>query len=117
MAGADFCRVVCDEAAAAAVTAVDGLAAVFAGSGDDMGFVIVGQRRRDVLNVTIATNGALADGITGAGTGGGHGIDLIAVFALGGSCLLHLSAAGAELQQLAIGFAGGVTDDDALPLW
>ena len=107
--------VVCDEAAAAAVTAVDGLAAVFAGSGDDMGFVIVRQRRRDVLNVTIPTDGALADGITGAGTGGGHGIDLIAVFALGCGGLLHLSAAGAKLQQLAIGFAGGVTDDDALP--
>ena len=107
--------VVCDEAAAAAVTAVDGLAAVFAGSGDDMGFVIVRQRRRDVLNVTIPTGGALADGITGAGTGGGHGIDLIAVFALGRGGLLHLSAAGAELQQLAIRFAGSVADDDALP--
>ena len=107
--------VVCDEAAAAAVAAVDGLAAVLAGSGDDMGFVIVRQRRRDVLNVTIPTDGALADGITGAGTGGGHGIDLIAVFALGRGGLLHLSAAGAKLQQLAIRFAGGVADDDALP--
>ena len=107
--------VVCDEAAAAAVTAVDGLAAVFAGSGDDMGFVIVRQRRRDVLNVTIPTDGALADSITGAGTGGSHGIDLIAVFALGRGGLLHLSAAGAELQQLAIRFAGSVADDDALP--
>ena len=107
--------VVCDEAAAAAVTAVDGLAAVFAGSGDDMGFVIMRQRRCDVLNVTIPTDGALADGITGAGTGGSHGIDLIAVFALGRGGLLHLSAAGAQFQQLAIRFAGGVTDDDALP--
>ena len=107
--------VVCDEAAAAAVTAVDGLAAVFAGSGDDMGFVIVRQRRCDVLNVTIPTDGALADGITGAGTGGSHGIDLIAVFALGRGGLLHLAAAGAKLQQFAIRFAGGVTDDDALP--
>ena len=107
--------VVCDEAAAAAVAAVDGLAAVLAGSGDDMGFVIVRQRRRDVLNVTIPTDGALADGITGAGTGGSHGIDLIAVFALGRGGLLHLSAAGAKLQQLAIRFAGGVADDDALP--
>ena len=107
--------VVCDEAAAAAVTAVDGLAAVFAGSGDDMGFVIVRQRRRDVLNVTIPTGGALADGITGAGTGGSHGVDLIAVFALGRGGLLHLSAAGAQFQQLAIRFAGGVADDDALP--
>ena len=107
--------VVRHEAAAAAVTAVDGLAAVFAGGGDDMGFVIVRQRRRDVLNVTISTDGALADGITGAGTGGGHGIDLIAVFALGRGSLLHLSAAGTKFQQLAIGFAGGITDDDALP--
>ena len=31
------------------------------------GFVIVRQRRRDVLNVTIPTDGALADSITGAG--------------------------------------------------
>ena len=75
----------------------------------------MGQNGSDVLNVTIATNGALADGITGAGTGGGHGIDLIAVFALGRGGLLHLSAAGAELQQLAIRFAGSVADDDALP--
>ena len=37
------------------------------------------------------------------------------MFALGRGGLLHLSAAGAKLQQLAIGFAGGVTDDDALP--
>ena len=37
------------------------------------------------------------------------------MFALGRGGLLHLSAAGAELQQLAIGFAGGVADDDALP--
>ena len=107
--------VVCDEAAAAAVTAVDGLAAVFAGSGDDMGFVIVRQRRCDVLNVTIPTDGALADGITGAGTGGSPGIDLIAVFALGRGGLLHFAAAGAQLQLLAVCFAGGVTDDDALP--
>ena len=107
--------VVRHEAAAAAVTEVDGLAAVFAGSGDDMGFIIVRQRRCDVLNVTIPTDGALADGITGAGTGGGHGIDLIAVFALGRGGLLHLAAAGAKLQQFAIRFAGGVTDDDALP--
>ena len=107
--------VVRHEAAAAAIAAVDGLTAVLAGSGDDMGFVIVRQRRRDVLNVTIPTDGALADGITGAGTGGGHGIDLIAVFALGRGGLLHLSAAGAQLQLLAVCFAGGVTDDDALP--
>ena len=73
------------------------------------------QRRRDVLNVTIPTGGALADGIARAGTGGGHGRDLIAVFALGCGGLLHLSAAGAKFQQLAIGFAGSVTDDDALP--
>ena len=107
--------VVRHEAAAAAVTAVDGLAAVLAGSGDDMGFVIVRQRRRDVLNVTIPTGGALADGIARAGTGGSHGVDLIAVFALGCGGLLHLSAAGAQFQQLAIRFAGGVADDDALP--
>ena len=80
-----------------------------------MGFVIVRQRRRDVLNVTIPTDGALADGITGAGTGGSHGIDLIAVFALGRGGLLHFAAAGAQLQLLAVCFAGGVTDDDALP--
>ena len=37
------------------------------------------------------------------------------MFALGRGGLLHLSAAGAKLQQLAIRFAGGVADDDALP--
>ena len=108
-------RIVCDKGTAAAIAAVDGLAAALTGRGDYMGFVVMGQNGSDVLNVTIATNGALADGITGAGTGGGHGIDLIAVFALGRGGLLHLSAAGAELQQLAIRFAGSVADDDALP--
>ena len=107
--------VVRHEAAAAAIAAVDGLAAALTGRGDYMGFVVMGQNGSNVLNVTIATNGALVDGITGAGTGGGHGIDLIAVFALGRGGLLHLSAAGAELQQLAIRFAGSVADDDALP--
>ena len=94
---------------------MDGLAAALTGRGDYMGFVVMGQNGSDVLNVTIPTDGALADGITGAGTGGGHGIDLIAVFALGRGGLLHLSAAGAQLQLLAVCFAGGVTDDDALP--
>ena len=107
--------VVRDEAAAAAVAAVDGLAAVFAGSGDHMGFVIMGQNRSDVLNVTISANGAFPDGVAGAGTGGGHGIDLIAVFALGRCRLLHLAAAGAQFQQLAVRITGGVADDDALP--
>ena len=37
------------------------------------------------------------------------------MFALGRGGLLHLSAAGAQLQLLAVCFAGGVTDDDALP--
>ena len=108
-------RIVCDKGTAAAIAAVDGLAAALTGRGDYMGFVVMGQNGSDVLNVTIPTDGALADGITGAGTGGGHGIDLIAVFALGRGGLLHLSAAGAQFQQLAIRFAGGVADDDALP--
>ena len=108
-------RIVCDKGTAAAIAAVDGLAAALTGRGDYMGLVIVRQRRCDVLNVTIPTDGALADGITGAGTGGSHGIDLIAVFALGRGGLLHFAAAGAQLQQLAIRFAGGVADDDALP--
>ena len=107
--------IVRDEAAAAAIAAVDGLATVFAGSGNHMGFVIVRQRRRDVLNVTIPADGALADGVAGIGAGGGHGVGLIGMLALGGGSLLHLAAAGAEFQQLAVRFAGGVTDDDALP--
>ena len=37
------------------------------------------------------------------------------MLSLGRGGLLHLAAAGAELQQLAIGFAGGIADDDALP--
>ena len=107
--------VVRDEAASAAIAAVDGLAAALTGRGDDMGFVVMGQNGSDVLDMAVAADGALSDGITGAGTGGSHGIDLIAVFALGRGGLLHLSAAGAQLQLLAVCFAGGVTDDDALP--
>ena len=107
--------VVCDETAAAAVAAVDGLAAGFAGSGDDMGFVIVRQRRRDVLNVTIPADGALADGVAGTGAGGSHGVGLIGMLALGGGRLLHLAAAGTQFQKLAVRITGGVADDDALP--
>ena len=108
-------RIVRDKRTAAAIAAMDGLTAVLAGGGNHMGFVVMGQNRSDVLDMAVTANGAFPDGIAGAGTGGGHGIDLIAVFALGRGGLLHLSAAGAKLQQLAIGFAGGVTDDDALP--
>ena len=108
-------RIVCDKGTAAAIAAMDGLTAVLAGGGNHMGFVVMGQNRSDVLDMAVTANGAFPDGIAGAGTGGGHGIGLIAVFALGRGGLLHLSAAGAKLQQLAIGFAGGVTDDDALP--
>ena len=108
-------RIVCDKRTAASIAAMDGLTAVLAGGRNHMGFVVMGQNRSDVLDIAIAANGAFPDGIAGAGTGGGHGIDLIAVFALGRGGLLHLAAAGAKLQQLAIRFAGGVTDDDALP--
>ena len=69
----------------------------------------------NVLDVPVSAHRTLLCGIAGAGTGGSHGIDLIAVFALGRGGLLHLSAAGAQFQQLAIRFAGGVADDDALP--
>ena len=108
-------RIVCDKGTAAAIAAMDGLTAVLAGGGNHMGFVVMGQNRSDVLDMAVTANGAFPDGIAGAGTGGGHGIDLIAVFALGRGGLLHLSAAGAQLQLLAVCFAGGVTDDDALP--
>ena len=107
--------IVRDEAAAAAIAAMDGLAAVFAGSGNHMGFVIVGQCRRDVLDVTISADGALADGITGSRTGRGNGVGFVLMLALGGGSLLHLAAAGAEFQQLTVRFAGDVADDEALP--
>ena len=108
-------RIVCDKRTAAAIAAMDGLSLCIAGSLDHMGLVIMRNGGRNFLDMPIPTDGALADGIAGAGTGGSHGIDLIAVFALGRGGLLHLSAAGAELQQLAIRFAGSVADDDALP--
>ena len=106
-------RVVRHEAAAAAIAAVDGLAAILAGGGDHMGLILVRKRGGDVLDMAVPADSAFPDGIAGAGTGGGHGVGLISMLALGGSCLLHLSAAGAKLQQLAIGFADSVTDDDA----
>ena len=108
-------RIVCDKRTAAAIAAMDGLSLCIAGSLDHMGLVIMRNGGRNFLDMAVAANGAFPDGIAGAGTGGSHGIDLIAVFALGRGGLLHLSTAGAKLQQLAIGFAGSVTDDDALP--
>ena len=100
---------------AASIAAMDGLSLCIAGSLDHMSLVIMRNGGSNVLDVPVSAHRTLLCGIAGAGTGGSHGIDLIAVFALGRGGLLHLAAAGAKLQQLAIGFAGGVTDDDALP--
>ena len=80
-----------------------------------MGFVVMGQNGSDVLDMAVAADGALADGVAGVRAGGSYGMSLILMLALGRGGLLHLAAAGAELQQLAIGFAGGIADDDALP--
>ena len=107
--------VVRHEAAAAAIAAVDGLTAALTGRGDHMGFVVMGQNGSDVLDMAVAADGALADGVAGVRAGGSYGMSLILMLALGRGGLLHLAAAGAELQQLAIGFAGGIADDDALP--
>ena len=112
---AECVSVVRDEAASAAIAAVDGLAAALTGRGDDMGFVVMGQNGSDVLDMAVAANGALADGVARVGAGGGHGVGLIDMLAPGRGGLLHLAAAGAELQHLAVCLAGGVTDDDALP--
>jgi len=38
------------------------------------------------------------------------------MLSLGRGGLLYLAAAGAELQQLAIGLAGGIADDDGAAL-
>ena len=57
--------VVCDKAAAAAVAAVDGLAAALTGRGDYMGFVVMGQNGSDVLDMAVAADGALSDGVAG----------------------------------------------------
>ena len=108
-------RIVCDKGTAAAIAAVDGLAAALTGRGDYMGFVVMGQNGSDVLDMAVAADGALADGVAGVRAGGSYGMSLILMLALGRGGLLHLSAAGAELQQLAIRFAGSVADDDALP--
>ena len=108
-------RIVRDKGTAASIAAMDGLSLCIAGSLDHMSLVIMRNGGSNVLDMAVTANGAFPDGIAGAGTGGGHGIDLIAVFAFGRGGLLHLAAAGAKLQQLAIGFAGSVTDDDALP--
>ena len=108
-------RIVRDKRTAAAIAAMDGLSLCIAGSLDHMSLVIMRNGGSNVLDVPVSAHRTLLCGIAGAGTGGGHGVCLISMLALGGSCLLQLSAAGAKLQQLAIGFAGGVTDDDALP--
>jgi hypothetical protein len=107
--------VIRDKAAAAAIAAVDGLAAALTGRGDHMGFVVMGQNRSDVLDMAVAANGAFPDGVAGSRAGSGYRISAVFVFALRRCRLLHLAAAGAQFQQLAVRFAGGVTDDDALP--
>ena len=112
---AECVSVVRHEAAAAAVAAMDGLATVLASGGNHMGFIIVREHRGDVLNVAVAANGAFTDGMTGCRASRRNGIGFVLMFALGCGGLLHLTAAGAQLQQLAICFAGGITDDDALP--
>ena len=80
-----------------------------------MGLILVGKCGGDILDMTVTADSAFPDGIAGAGACGSHGVGLIAVLPLGGSGLLHLPAADAELQQLAVCLAGRVPDHDALP--
>ena len=108
--------VVRHEAATAAVAAMDGLTASFvAGSSNYIGFVIVRECRSDVLDMTVAANRTLTNGVTGRGTGSGNSVSFVLVFTLGRGGLLHLSAAGTQFQHLAVCFAGRITNDNALP--
>ena len=50
---------------ATAVAQVDGLAASLAGSGSDVGLVVVGQGGGDIGDVAVAANRTLLDSITG----------------------------------------------------
>ena len=75
----------------------------------------MGQNGSDVLDMAVAADGALADGVAGVRAGGSYGMRLILMLALGRGGLLHLAAAGAELQHFAVCLAGSVADDDALP--
>ena len=107
--------VVGHKGAAAALAAVDGLAAGFAGGGNGLGFVAVRQSGGDLGNVSISADTALFHRIAGIHAGRGHRVGSIFMLALAGDADLCLTAALADVQGLAVRLAGGLADDNALP--
>ena len=106
--------VVCHKAGTAALADMDGLAATLTGGRGYFGNIVVGQGRRDVLNVSLPADGALPQGIAGAGAGGWNGGNGKFMLALGGGAFFDLPAPLTDLQHLAGGLTGGIPDDDAL---
>ena len=108
-------RVVRHKGAAAAFAAMDGPSACLTGGGDGGGLVLMRQRRGDVLNMPVPAYLALPDRIAGAYAGGRHGIGGIGVLPLGGVGHFHLSAAGTEVQELAVCLTVSLPDHNTLP--
>ena len=99
---------------AAALADMDGLAAALTGGRGGLGNIVVGQGRRNVLNVPLSAHSALPQGITGAGAGGWDNGGGELMLSLGGSAFLGGAAPLTALQHLAGGFTGGVPDNNTL---
>ncbi len=93
---------------------MDGLAAALTGGRGYFGNIVVGQGRRDVLNVALSTDGALPQGVAWAGAGGRDGGNGELMLALGGDAFLDGAAPLTDFQHLAGGFAGGIPDNNTL---
>lgn len=65
-------RIICYECTAAAIAAMNGLAAIFTGGGNHMVFVLVCQSRSNIFDVPLSANRALTSGIAGIGAGSGN---------------------------------------------
>ena len=107
--------IVSDKGTAAAIALMEGTATGHTSGRQSVGNILVGQRGSDVGDMAVAADAALIHGIAGAGAGSRNGIGVVVMFTLGGRRSLDLTAAGADLHGLTIGFAGGFTDYDALP--
>ena len=106
--------VVGDKGTAAALADMDGLAAALTGGRGGFGYIVVGQGRRNVLDVALPADGTLPQSVAGAGAGGRDSGNGKFMLALGGGAFFDLSAPLTDFQHLAGSLAGGVPNHNTL---
>ena len=89
-------RVIRCDCTAAAITAMNGLAAIFTGGGNHMVFVLVCQSRSNIFDVPLSANRALTNGIAGIGAGSRNRMGFKLVLTLGRCRFFHFTTARAD---------------------